>query len=78
MDETLINLISQKMECYLSSAQMKILRATLKTTTTQCPTKLENIDLIALFLSAKSVEGCSNATLLYYENTLRSLEQSLL
>ncbi len=78
MDETLINLISQKMECYLSSAQMKILRATLKTTTTQCPTKLENTDLIALFLSAKSVEGCSNATLLYYENTLRSLEQSLL
>lgn len=65
------------MECYLSSAQMKILRATLKTTT-QCPTKLENTDLIALFLSAKSVEGCSNATLLYYENTLRSLEQSLL
>lgn len=77
MDETLINLISQKMECYLSSAQMKILRATLKTTT-QCPTKLENTDLIALFLSAKSVEGCSNTTLLYYENTLRSLEQSLL
>lgn len=77
MDETLINLISQKMECYLSSAQMKILRTTLKTTT-QCPTKLENTDLIALFLSAKSVEGCSNTTLLYYENTLRSLEQSLL
>ena len=77
MDETLINLISQKMECYLSSAQMKILRAILKTTT-QCPTKLENTDLIALFLSAKSVEGCSNTTLLYYENTLRSLEQSLL
>ena len=77
MDETLINLISQKMECYLSSAQMKILRTTLKTTT-QCSTKLKNTDLIALFLSAKSVEGCSNATLLYYENTLRSLEQSLL
>lgn len=77
MDETLINLISQKMECYLSSAQMKILRTTLKTTA-QCSTKLEDTDLIALFLSAKSVEGCSNATLLYYENTLRSLEQSLL
>lgn len=56
---------------------MKILRTTLKTTT-QCSTKLENTDLIALFLSAKSVEGCSNTTLLYYENTLRSLEQSLL
>lgn len=65
------------MECYLSSAQMKILRTTLKTTT-QYSTKLEDTDLIALFLSAKSVEGCSNATLLYYENTLRSLEQSLL
>ena len=77
MNETLINLISQKMECYLSSAQMKILRTTLKTTT-QYSTKLEDTDLIALFLSAKSVEGCSNATLLYYENTLRSLEQSLL
>ena len=40
-------------------------------------TELDNVDLLDLFLSAKKVEGCSDATLTYYRSTIIRLFDGL-
>ena len=76
MDEQIIDWVSRKMEQHLSPEQMKILRATLKSAA-RAQAMEEERDFIALFLSAKEIEGCSQRTIEYYENTLRKLEADI-
>ena len=76
MDERIIGWVSRKMEQHLSPEQMKILRATLKSAA-RAQAMEEERDLIALFLSAKEIEGCSQRTIEYYENTLRKFEADI-
>lgn len=75
MKEQIVDQISKVMEQYLNPEQMKILRATLRAVSLE-QTEVANRDYIALFLSAKEVEGCSKKTIEYYESTLRKLEAS--
>ena len=37
----------------------------------------EELDYLALFLSAKRIEGCSEKTLLYYKNTIQQMLESV-
>ena len=76
MDEQIIDWVSRKMEQHLSPEQIKILRATLKSAA-RAQAMEEERDLIALFLSAKEIEGCSQRTIEYYENTLRKFEADI-
>lgn len=77
MNEQIIDWVSKEMEQHLSAKQMKILRATLKSSSTKQPIASKN-DLIGLFLAAKEVEGCSPKTIEYYESTLRKLEGGII
>lgn len=70
---------------YLNNAQLKQLKQAIEQTlchyeVTGTRVKLEendNNDLIAMFIAAKRVEGCSDKTLKYYQTTLNALVSSL-
>ena len=68
-----------KCSLFLNCDQMKKLREVLKCTFSQSkPTETKrNENLIAAFIEAKQVEGCSLKTLDYYRNTLERLQASL-
>lgn len=76
MNEQVIDWISKEMEQHLNAEQMKILRATLRSASSELPA-INCSDLIGLFLAAKEVEGCSPKTIEYYESTLRKLEDGI-
>lgn len=76
MNEQVIDWISKEMEQYLNAEQMKILRATLRSASSEPPI-INCSDLIELFLAAKEVEGCSPKTIEYYKSTLRKLEDGI-
>lgn len=76
--EAVINQVLQQMQQTLTSVQLKrlgqVLRATL------CESKAianSNEDLLNLFIAAKQVEGCSQKTLDYYQNTLAMMTDAL-
>lgn len=85
MKEELITEIMQQMLPYLDNAQMKQLRQAMEQTlchydVTGAQTKPEeddSNDLIAMFIAAKRIEGCSKKTLKYYQTTIDALVHSL-
>ena len=66
--EAEINQVLARMQASLSSTQLQLLKRTLQdvlnTSTLDKP--CDNAHLLALFLTAKEVEGCSAKTLSYY------------
>lgn len=79
MHTATIDAISIQMQPFLSCDQMRRLREVLKCTFSQSrPINVESdANLIASFIEAKQVEGCSPKTLDYYRNTLERLQATL-
>lgn len=79
MHTATIDAISIQMQPFLSCDQMRRLREVLKCTFSQSqPISVESdANLIASFIEAKQVEGCSPKTLDYYRNTLERLQATL-
>lgn len=74
--EAVINTVLSEMQTILEPYQLKCLADTLRQTLG--PRQPESSqDLLALFLTAKGVEGCSPKTIEYYEATLRHMDRSL-
>ncbi len=63
------------MQGLLDPHQLKHLAITLRQTLRQ--NRQTRQDLLALFLTAKEVEGCSPKTIAYYETTLRHMNTAL-
>jgi integrase/recombinase XerD len=85
MENQLITDIEQEMLTHLDNHQMeqlhKVLTHYLREITTSSVADLEensNDDLLASFLSAKRVEGCSIKSLRYYESTLKNMLLALI
>ena len=85
MKTELITEVMQQMLPYLDNVQLKRLKQVMEQTlfyfeVTASETKIEdddNSDLIAKFIAAKRVEGCSEKTLKYYRTTIEALVSSL-
>lgn len=74
--ETVISVVLAEMQAILKPYQLKHLADTLRQALG--PKQPESSqDLLALFLTAKEVEGCSPKTIAYYEATLRHMNVSL-
>lgn len=80
MKKVIINVIMQGMLKHLDNSQMKMLYNVLERSfegieisKTEFPTDEQNINYIDLFVSAKRVEGCSEKTLHYYSQTIKSV-----
>lgn len=74
--EFVINTVLSEMQTILEPHQLKRLADTLRQALG--PRQPESSqDLLALFLTAKGVEGCSPKTIEYYEATLRHMDRSL-
>lgn len=85
MKEELMTEVMQHMLSYLDNAQMKQLRqvmehALCRYSVTELEIKPEEDDsnnLIARFIAAKRIEGCSEKTLKYYQTTIDAIRASL-
>ncbi|SFQ38166.1 Site-specific recombinase XerD [Lachnospiraceae bacterium XBB1006] len=85
MKEELMTEVMQQMLPYLDNAQLKQLRQVIEQTlfhyeVTVTETKSQeddSNDLIAMFIAAKRVEGCSEKTLKYYQTTIDAMVSSL-
>lgn len=88
MKNQVISEISRQMLPYLDNAQMGKLQEvlqhclwnvqiTVNEDGIQQPETESNTELLSMFLSAKRVEGCSEKTLHYYENSIRRLFASV-
>lgn len=85
MKEELMEEVIQRMLSYLDNAQMKQLRqvmehALCRYNVTELEIKPEEDDsnnLIARFIAAKRIEGCSEKTLKYYQTTIDALVVSI-
>ena len=85
MKNELITEVMQLMLPVLNNAQMKQLKQVMEQTlfhyeVSGAETKLEeddSNDLIAMFIAAKRVEGCSEKTLKYYKTTIDAMASSL-
>ncbi len=85
MKQDLMTEVMQQMLRYLDNAQMKQLREVMEQTlfhyeVTSVEVKPEEDDsngLIAMFIAAKRVEGCSEKTLKYYQTTIEAMVSSL-
>ena len=86
MKEELITGVMQQMLPYLDNAQLKQLKQVMEQTlfhyevTGAEEVKLEEDDsngLIAMFIAAKRIEGCSEKTLKYYQTTIDAMVNSL-
>lgn len=85
MKEELMAEIMQKMLPYLDNAQLKQLRQIMEHTlfhydVSSNTTKTEENDdgsLIATFIAAKRIEGCSEKTLKYYQTTIEAMVSSI-
>lgn len=74
--ETVINTVLSEMQGLLDPHQLKHLTITLRRALG--PKQAEpGQDLLALFLTAKEVEGCSPKTIAYYESTLQHMSTTL-
>ncbi|MGO5239584.1 site-specific tyrosine recombinase/integron integrase [Parolsenella sp. LCP21S3_E11] len=67
--ETIINTVLMEMQSLLKPDQLRRLKAALKHALEPQLSK-NNQDLLALFITAKKIEGCSQKTLRYYDDTL--------
>ena len=87
MKEQIINDVLRAMQGTLNNSQLRMLQETLSillTTVSILPTDEDytskdpdNQELLSKFLDAKRVEGCSEKTIHYYENTLRKMFDEL-
>lgn len=85
MKEELITGVMQQMLPYLDNVQLKQLRQVMEQTLFHyeviCaevkPEKDDSNDLIAMFIAAKRIEGCSEKTLKYYQTTIDAMVTSL-
>ena len=85
MKNELITEVMQFMLPVLDNAQLKQLKQAIEQTlchyevtgTRVKPVENDNNDLIAMFIAAKRVEGCSERTLKYYQTTINTLVSSL-
>lgn len=85
MKERLITEVMQEMLPYLDNAQMKHLREVMGQALfhydvaekREVPEEDNSRQLIAMFISAKRVEGCSEKTLKYYQTTIDAMVSSL-
>jgi len=80
MKQMLINKVVQEMLPFLNNAQLKQLQAAMEHSLalydvieTANAKNDEKLDFVSLFLSAKRVEGCSEKSLRYYENTISTM-----
>jgi len=75
MYQQIITKIEQSMLPILNNEQMEALRKTLEHHLHECGEgeKPQEADLIAVFLAAKRVEGCSQKTIRYYDSTIRNV-----
>ena len=79
MKEELMTEVMQQMLPYLDNAQLKQLRQVMEQTLYHYevtgaearPEEDDSNDLIAMFIAAKRIEGCSEKTLKYYQTTSR-------
>lgn len=85
MKQELMTSVIQQMLPYLDHAQLKQLQQTLEQTLvpyeivqkTLMPKENDSDKLIAMFISAKRIEGCSEKTLKYYRTTIDAMVASL-
>ena len=84
MKQKLINDVVQEMLPFLNNAQVERLQDVLQhalwhyevnETTDEKPEREQ--DLVALFLSAKRIEGCSEKSLKYYQSTIQAMLDEL-
>ncbi|MBQ8161064.1 MAG: tyrosine-type recombinase/integrase [Clostridia bacterium] len=83
MKEQFINEVLRTMQTSLNNAQMLQLQTVLQQELARVeiiplaeqakPDEVTNEQLLSMFLDAKRVEGCSDKTVRYYENTLKKL-----
>ena len=80
MKKVVMNEIMQGMVKHLDNSQLKLLYkvlersfASVEITKNEHKTEEQSIDYIELFVSAKRVEGCSEKTLHYYSQTIKSV-----
>ena len=85
MKEELMTEVMQQMLPYLDNAQLKQLRQVMEQTLYHYevtgaearPEEDDSNDLIAMFIAAKRIEGCSEKTLKYYQTTIDAMVSSL-
>lgn len=83
MKEEILQAVEQGMIPFLDNAQLIQLRRVLDhvfmgvSVALEEPKAEEKIDTLALFLSAKRVEGCSEKSLHYYEKTIRAMVEGI-
>ena len=85
MKEELMTEVMQHMLSYLDNAQMKQLRQVMEhafcrynvTELEMKPEEDDSNNLIARFIAAKRIEGCSEKTLKYYQTTIDAMRASL-
>ena len=85
MKEELMEEVMQSMLSYLDNAQMKQLRQVMEhvlsrydvTELEKMPEEDDSNDLIARFIAAKRIEGCSEKTLKYYQTTIDAMIASI-
>ena len=85
MKQELMTEVMQQMLPYLDNAQLKQLRQVMEQTlfryevigTEVKPEEDDSNDLIAMFIAAKRIEGCSEKTLKYYQTTIDAMVSSL-
>ena len=85
MKQELMTEVMQQMLPYLDNAQLKQLRQAMEQTLFHYevagievkPEKDDSNDLIAMFIAAKRIEGCSEKTLKYYQTTIDAMVLSL-
>ena len=77
--EAIINTVLAQMQPLLNGRQLKQLAITLRAAFEhdKQPPKEDPADLLALFLSAKEVEGCSPKTIAYYRTTLEHMTEAV-
>lgn len=85
MKEKLISEIMKEMLPSLDNEQLKKLKDTLEVhfynvsiiSRKETAIEKEELDYLAVFLSAKRIEGCSEKTLLYYKSTIQQMLESV-
>ena len=77
--EAIINTVLAQMQPLLNGHQLKQLAITLRAAFEhdKQPPKEDSADLLALFLTAKEVEGCSPKTIAYYRTTLEHMTEAV-
>ena len=79
MKEELINQIQIQMLPFLNNAQLKMLQSVLEhafygvSVTNEGSTAIISENSVAAFVAAKRIEGCSEKTLAYYQNTIQAM-----